>query len=769
MIAPGGSGLWRCGPALILGLALTGARLSAQEPSEEPDPPQEEDPKGLSQSESAREDEVEIIVRGEALRGRTIGGYEPEQVLLPEDILAYGAGSLGELVDLILAETSSARGPASGPPIVLINGRWVSGFREVGRYPVSAVARVEVLPEEASLAYGFAADQRVLNFVLKRNVNITTLTVRGGGPLEGAGQSGEIDGQFLKVDGARRFSLDGTLGGREAVFESERNLVFADGTVGSPNLTLAPQTRDRSAGFSASLGLPGQATATLSGSVEDERSEALFGLDAITGDVVAQVTETTDLFTGLTLASGLRRSTWTVTGSFSDRDQETLTLAGGAVQNTQEARLSRQDWQGNAVLNQRLADLAAGPLTLSGSLDIRRERQLSAVTFGLDESVSGITRDAFEAGFSLEVPLLAPEPIPGEFGVNVNGEARRFSEFGWLTTRGFGLRWKPVPSVRLLVSTTREETAPSLADLGAPEVTIPDARIFDFLSGEDRLAALVTGGNPDLLAGQRRVVKVGLQWVPSNEPRLSVNLDYTRARTDNDTRRFAVLTPEFEAAFPDRVTRGSAGELLAFDLRPVQAVRGSRDELRTAITFSKRLKTKRKRRRAEGPPTKRRRSGRPGSLRISAVHRLTLRDQVQLSESGEGLGLDLLRGAAIEQPGGTARHRLDVSLYRWKYGFGLAAIARYQSATRVDNPSGELRFSKLATFGLRTTYEFNYSDAILRKLPFLEETQVAFNIGNIFNARQRVRDRAGGTPDSFLPKVLDPFGRSVRVDIRKRF
>ena len=746
-------------------LTLSAAALAAQETAEAEDPSEEERPA----DQDGDDDEFEIIVRGNLIRGRTIGGYQPEQVLLEEDIAAYGAGSLGELVDLILAETSSAQGRASGPPVVLINGRRVSGFREVGRYPVSAVERVEVLPEEASLAYGFAADQRVLNFVLKRNVNITTLTLRGGTPTEGGRTSGEIDGQFLKVDGVRRFSLDGTLERADSLLEAERNLTFADGSTGATDRTLVPDVREWSAGFSASLGLPAGSVATLSGSINDNRGEALFGTDQATGQPLAQIADTRDVFTGLTVASGLGQSTWTLTASFADVDETTRTDLAALPGLLRETELSRQNWEANALLNQRLADLAAGPMTLTASLDMSLERQDTAIVEGVGLNQSAIFRDTFAGGLSLEVPILAPAPIPGEFGLNANVEARRLSDFGWLATYGYGLRWKPVPSLRLLASVTQEEGAPALNDLGAPIVFTPDVRLFDFTTGEDTLATLVTGGNRELATDDRRVIKLGVQWNPSDEPRVGVNVDYTNSRIENEVRRLALLTSEFESAFPDRVTRSPTGQLLAFDIRPLQAEQGRRDELRTAITFSKRLKTKRRRRRVEGPPTKRRRSGRPGSLRVSAIHRLTLRDEVQLGEAGQTPVLDLLNGASIERVGGTPRHQIDLSLYRWKYGFGLAVAGRYQSATRVDNPAGDLRFSDLATIGLRVTYEFNYSDAILAKLPFLEETQVAFNIGNVFNQRQRVTDPDGRTPDNFLPELLDPLGRSVRLDIRKRF
>ncbi|MEO0699597.1 MAG: hypothetical protein AAFY81_07745, partial [Pseudomonadota bacterium] len=527
----------------------------------------------------------------------------------------------------------------------------------MGRYPVSAVERVEVLPEEASLAFGFAADQRVLNFVLKPNVNITTVTARAGTPTEGGRLSGELDGQFLKVDGARRFSLDGTLESADALFEDERNLVFSDGSAGAADRTLAPERREWSAGFSASLGLPAGSVVTLSGSLEDRRTQARFGSDPTTGAALAQIVDTQDAYAGLTVASGLGPSTWTLTASYSDIGEATRTDLAALTGVVRETDLSRKNWQANALLNQRLADLAAGPMTLTASFDARLERQDTTILEGLAQNQSAIARDTFTGGLNLEVPILAPAPIPGDFSLNGNVELRRLSDFGWLVTYGYGVRWKPVPSVRLLASVTHEEGAPALNDLGAPLVVTPDARLFDFASGDDTLASLITGGNRDLVTDNRRAVKLGVQWNPSEEPRIGVNVDYTTSRIDNEVRRFALLTQELENAFPNRVPRNAAGQLLAFDIRPLQVARGLRDEVRTAITFSQRLKSKRKRRRAQGPPTQRRRSPRPGSLRISAVHRLTLRDDPQREPPGQKCEDHSAGHLTNEHPGGPVKFR----------------------------------------------------------------------------------------------------------------
>ncbi|MEM6473082.1 MAG: TonB-dependent receptor, partial [Planctomycetota bacterium] len=116
----------------------------------------------------------EVVVSGNRSAGTVLSEIEPELVLTEEDIAAYGVSSIGDLIELLSRESGSGRA-SNGPPVVLINGRRVSGFREVGRYPVEALARVELLAEQVALSYGFAADQRVLNFVLKPDVTVTSL------------------------------------------------------------------------------------------------------------------------------------------------------------------------------------------------------------------------------------------------------------------------------------------------------------------------------------------------------------------------------------------------------------------------------------------------------------------------------------------------------------------------------------------------------------------------------------------------------------------
>jgi len=80
-----------------------------------------------------------------------------------------------------------------------------------------------------------------------------------------------------------------------------------------------------------------------------------------------------------------------------------------------------------------------------------------------------------------------------------------------------------------------------------------------------------------------------------------------------------------------------------------------------------------------------------------------------------------------------------------------------------------LHFSPLATFDLRLFANPGDIPELVVKHPWLRGTQVRFEVKNVFNTRQNVRDAAGGVPLSYQPGLLDPLGRTVMISIRKLF
>src|SRR5690348_17015338 len=149
--------------ALLLGAALVipAWPAAAQTAQAKSSAPQAAAPAGQS------EDEDEIVVKGKPPRGSVVGDIPPQTVLHSRDVKATGATSLDELLDAIAPDIGAARSSGSARPLVLLNGHRVSSYRELRDIPIEAVTRVDILPEEVALKYGYPPDQKVVNVVLQ--------------------------------------------------------------------------------------------------------------------------------------------------------------------------------------------------------------------------------------------------------------------------------------------------------------------------------------------------------------------------------------------------------------------------------------------------------------------------------------------------------------------------------------------------------------------------------------------------------------------------
>jgi len=165
-------------------------------------------------------------VLGAKPRGSAIGDIDPEYVLDSRDIRATGATSIDELLQILAPETGSVRGRGGGRPILLIDGQRISSFRELRDIPPEAIERMDILPEEVALKYGYPAEQRVVNIVLRSRFNSTTVELEGRGATDGgrAGVEGDLD-RLILLNGSRT-SLSFDVQHDGALGEDERSIIF---------------------------------------------------------------------------------------------------------------------------------------------------------------------------------------------------------------------------------------------------------------------------------------------------------------------------------------------------------------------------------------------------------------------------------------------------------------------------------------------------------------------------------------------------------------
>jgi hypothetical protein len=255
------------------------------------------------------------------------------------------------------------------------------------------------------------------------------------------------------------------------------------------------------------------------------------------------------------------------------------------------ARSTSQTANAQLVLSGPTFELPAGQVSTTLRADVETRSLESETLRGGVSEQRDLSRDQGGLQANVDIPIASRrrEVLSGlgDLSANANVEVNRLSDFGALTSVGYGLNWSPVRPLRLIASVTQEEGAPSIQQLGDPVVLTPNVRVLDFTRGETVDVTRTDGGNAGLRADNRRVLRLGATLRPSEESDLSLSLNYVRNTIDNPIASFPTATPEIEAAFPERFTRNAEGRLVGIDGRPVNFERSEREELRTGVNYSK--------------------------------------------------------------------------------------------------------------------------------------------------------------------------------------
>jgi hypothetical protein len=170
-----------------------------------------------------------------------IGDIPPERSFNPIDIRAYGADDIGGLLEALGPQVASGRGDSG--PVVLLNGKRVSSFREISRIPTEAIERTEVFPEELALKYGYRADQKVVNIITFKRFSSRVGQLTYALPTEGGRDTVGLNANYLQISGDNRIAVDGDYSRSGSLKESERTLEQAPGAAGLEPLS-NPASRD---------------------------------------------------------------------------------------------------------------------------------------------------------------------------------------------------------------------------------------------------------------------------------------------------------------------------------------------------------------------------------------------------------------------------------------------------------------------------------------------------------------------------------------------
>lgn len=583
----------------------------------------------------------EILVVAERIRGQVESPSPPIAVLDEKDIQALGATTLADVLTQLAPQTGSGRGRVSGPPVVLINGQRIGNFREMRNFPQEAIRRVEILPEEVALRFGFPANTRVVNMILKDNYSSKTIEAETGFPTRGGFQTYEVEATALRIDGPQRFSVTARIDDTSELTEAEREVIQTAGSI--PTVSTDPNPAgfrsliadSRELGLNVSLarglgkdGLGGNFS--LNGNLTRTDSRRNSGLDVVLltapggatairalDDPLERATRTTSAQGGAALNT--RLGDWqlnaTLDGNHTesrtviDRRANTSALVAAAAAGTlpitgplptvadagQDLALSNSDRiDGLLTLIGRPARLPGGEVTAT------LRTGFTFLSFDTEDTRSAVgkvnlNRNRFTAGANAGVPITSRRE---NFGAGLGDLALNFSlgwdhlsDFGSVMDWSAGLTWSPFRFEKLSLSASYlvNEQAPGLSELGNPIATTLNVPIFDLVRGETVLATVISGGNPALLKEKQRDLKFGANWQLPFLQNSSLVVEYFRNRSDNVTASFPLLTPEIEAAFPGRVTRDASGRLVSVDQRPVTFAEQRASRLRWGLNVSGQL------------------------------------------------------------------------------------------------------------------------------------------------------------------------------------
>lgn len=843
-------------------------------------------------------------------RGVALGGQEPIVSYDATQLQAFGATNIGELVTLLEAQTRSARG---GSPVFLVNGRRISGFREIRGLPPEAIERFDILPEETALSYGYSADQRVVNIVLKADFKSLTTSVNVSRPEQGGRTTVSTENNVLRIAGGDRWSLDVNGNSSNSLFETERNIDRSDtgvlfdriGNVGGVNggqidpalsaleggsisvagvptvaaarpatlgdfvstagvarngdltayRTLLPRQAEASIAGTYKHDLNDKVGMTLSASLDDSSSRSYLGLPGVTltlpetspwspfgGDILLYryidrpdaLTRQTNSRTaefGSVFDGYLGEWRWTATGEYSRVRTDTTTGRGvnaAALQSAvsagdptvnpfgdidgavtiaarDTANSVAQTANAEVVLNGSAYELPAGRLNATFKVGATHQSLESESLRGGVTTDRSQSRDlgSVQANFDLPISNRDKGVLPkiGDLSANLNLAYQQLSDFGGISSVGGGLNWSPVDRLSLSANYSDASKAPTIQQLNDPTLSTPNTPVFDFATGQTVEITQITGGDPNLKAEDRHIVKLGANWQPLARTDLRLNLAYTRTEIDNEIASFPAITPDLEAALPERFTRDGDGNLLSIDARPLNFARREQQDVQWGFNFSRPFGTPSPTaggergfgrgpggpggpgggRMAGGPPGgpggpggRLRGSQAPGMqpgqgmFNLSLTHTWRVQDEVVIRD---GLApLNLLDGDSISGSGGQSRHEVQLQAGAFRNGFGAFVNANWKSGTTVEsNRPGapDLDFSGRTTVNLFAFADLTQRASWVERFPILKGTRIGFGVQNLFDDRVSVSSSDGRTPVNYQSDYLDPQGRVFRINLRK--
>ncbi len=577
---------------------------------------------------------------------------KPEMTLDAEDVASYGASTIEELLEQLGPQVSSGRGRGSERPVILIDGVKVASFREIRNFPPEAIERIDVLPEEAALKYGYSANQRVINFILKDKFSAVSVEAELGGPVEGAGFGTELSANYLNIKNRNRTAFDTKLETDSGILEADRDVTNEQKGLPGWKDSLSAKSDTLTLGVSQHRPIGEDYRLTLSGdlelgnslqylglaqsdfilpvtnpfatSTEDESFSRIYGIpgsmerdtETLTGNLNMTWTGNIGSWDFTSATSFGRTETTTDTdrtpdvtayqdalNSLTDPVSPTMNISRYLSLRTEQTERITNTLSTNLLLKGSLFSLPAGNVNSSISADLSHSDRSSKTILDGITTETDLDRQIAKLQASADLPLISSDmDIPGfdTLGLNMTANMSDYSDFGTLYGFDGTLLWSPIEKLNLLGSYSYERGAPSMSQLGDTISITQNVDVFDYVTGESVLVTQTTGGNPDLEADTRKTFKASAELKPLDESDLRLRVEYIDSRIDDPIGSIGSIDAAIQTVFPDSFVRDAEGTLIAYDARTVNFKESTSRQIRWGFDWSKRIEPKKP---AGGPPS----------------------------------------------------------------------------------------------------------------------------------------------------------------------
>ncbi|AYJ84846.1 TonB-dependent receptor (plasmid) [Sphingomonas paeninsulae] len=477
-------------------------------------------------------DSASIVVTGSRIRGAPVAA--PVITLSENSIRNAGQASLGEVVrsipqsfgggqqpgigynvpaasgvDIGGGSSINLRGLGSDATLTLLNGHRVSYSSsrqsvDVSTIPLSAIDRLEIVPDGASAIYGSDAVAGVANIILKRDYQGLETRARLGGSTDG----GNFSQQYGVLTGARW-----TGGGFALAYEYNSNSLITSNDRSyardaTPGLTLFPSLKSHSALLTFHQALTPSLTFSLDALYSQRHENSIFPID-FGGDIVTAHAEAPARSRAFAIAPALD---WTVSRTWH------LTLSATYAADRSDYRTDiftgtvRDDSKDSCYCNkgQSVELGGAGSLATMPAGDIKAAfgvgyRNNDFKSLGEPDDPQNIIRsqDSRYAFGELALPVVSPgQGVRGIDRLDLSAAVRyeRYPGIGSVATPKFGMIYAPSGSFDVKASWGKSYRAPTLRQQYQP----PAVQLFraTALGGTGYPAGAtvlyVVGGKPDL-------------------------------------------------------------------------------------------------------------------------------------------------------------------------------------------------------------------------------------------------------------------------------